>query len=119
MHLEFFSLNKLMIKDNVSIEVVDDFLDELHVAKFFSKLDLLSSYHQIWTQYVDIPKMVICTNEIHYEFLVMHFGLCNAPSTFQSLMSKLFIPFLCNFLLVFFDDLLIYSHNLGRTCGAC
>jgi hypothetical protein len=75
MCLEFFSLNKLMIKDNVSIEFADDFLDEFRVANFFSKLDLLSSYHQIWTKYVDIPKMVIFTNEGHYEFLVMHLDL--------------------------------------------
>ena len=111
MCINYRSLNAVTIKNKYPLPRIDDLLDQLKKAKFFSKIDLRSGYHQMKIRPCDIPKTTFVTRYRKYEFNVMSFGLTNAPAYFMNMMNKVFMEELDKFVVVFIDDILIYSET--------
>jgi hypothetical protein len=111
MCVDYISLNDVTKKNKYLLPHIEDLFDQMRGARVFSKIDLRSGYHQMKITPYDIPKTVFSTRYGLYEFTVMLFGLTNAPAYFMNLMNKVFMEYLDRFVMVFIDDILIYSQN--------
>src|SRR5688572_10491849 len=111
MCIDYRQLNKVTIKNRYLLPRIDDLFDQLQGASYFSKIDLRSGYHQLRVRECDIPKTTFRTRYGYYEFVVMSFGLTNSPAAFMDLMNRVFRQNLDMFVIVFIDDIFVYSRN--------
>ena len=109
--IDYRQLNKLTVKNKYPLPRIDDLFDQLKGASIFSKIDLRSKYHQLRIKYVDVHKTTFRMRYGHFEFLVMSFGLTNAPTTFMDLMNRVFRPYVYHFVVFFIDNILVYSRD--------
>ena len=109
--IDYRQLNQVTFKNKYPLPRVDDLLDQLRGASMFSKIDLLSGYHQVPVRDEDIVKIAFRTRYGHYEFVVMPFGLTNMPAVFMDLMNLVFREYLDSFVIVFINDILVYSSS--------
>ena len=111
MCIDYRQINKVTVKNKYLLPRIEDLFDQLKGESVFSKIDLRSKYYQLRVKEVDVPKIAFRTHYGHCDFLVMPFGLTNAPAAFMDLMNRVFYPYLDQFVVIFIDDIMVYSKD--------